>query len=984
MDRLEEITYPPLDILYPITGKADYEYILLWMLNKNSMCTWADFIEKLSGSTIHGYLKKLLNKGCIQKLEKGVYQITKQGKERFSELIYDKSLGKRKLNYPPKPIKKRRSYDHWILWMLYNNPSCKWSDFKQEPLSINQSSLSTTINSLLDKGFIKKENKSYKITSNGKIEYLKVLKSYDLDRQSILEQESKRIEEITERTSEFFNKYDIKEDKIKFRYINYILKLNYSKIELTLKNEEDFNKILLFLTLNHPDQYPNYISPEDFSLKYKIDIEILKYYIYEIVERNFFQIKFFKIIDEEEGKYYFQKNSPFEKMLNVIVEKYITQFTYLNKFQNNATIDIEHLLDTILKEICDNIFNIELKNSLKRFLPEYIKDLAYKIETDKNISNHERNLENFVLQNIFEEFETFIPSTALLTTGEIEEESYIVDKKIFDVLAFFYMSKLTFLKIEDIQDIYNLKTIKKFDQIWNLLYEDNALKARNIYEEIKDKLDYFHQLILQDIILTSEYNFKESIKITTEIIEKFPEYFIGYLFQSITYMTMDDFENSKKVIENGLNKAPHYLLLCQKAQILIKNSRGLEILDHIDKEISKHPKKIALYRIKFMIYITQYDHLGTNHEYPSIIFDSAIKLNPNDAELLLLKSIFHILINKNREAKKLLIHKIELNLFKRNPQIDIATFFILIFSYIARGKYHKALKRVNQLNEFYPNHPLSILSKAFVLGYNLIYKFDSKELNLDLFMQLIKQAIYCEKLKYNKIKFLTLQAVVLYGLNQFDRVIETINKGIELAPNLYYIHYIKIYYLIIANRTNEVLDLIDDLVEKFPDFKYILYDRKSLALFKAKRYEEALKIVDILIDYDPKNIDHLNNKVFILGYLRRKEEAKATAEKLIQLNPKIGNSYDTYGEICMLFGEFENAIEKFEESVRIEPSSDFRFITIIRLAFSYMKINNFEKAREYYEKGQNLAERMIPTKRKFFLQEAKCVLDELKALTEKN
>jgi tetratricopeptide (TPR) repeat protein len=586
------------------------------------------------------------------------------------------------------------------------------------------------------------------------------------------------------------------------------------------------------------------------------------------------------------------------------------------------------------------------------------------------------------LQNIFKEFETFAQSTPLFTTSEIEEEIFMADKKIFDMLEFFFISKLNFLKIDDVQDIYNLKTIKKFDQIWNLLYEDNTSKARRIYEEVKDDLDYFHQLILQDIILTSEYNFKESIKITAEIIEKFPENFIGYLFQSITYFLMDNYENSIKVIENGLKKAPHYLLWCQKAQILIKNLRGLEILDKIDKEISKHPQKITLLRIKFMIHITHWDRLVINREYTAIVLDSAIKLDPNNTELLLLKSIYFILINKNKEAKRLLVDNIELSIFKRNPQIDIATFFIIIFSYVARGKFQKALKVVNQLNQFYPNHPISFLSKAFVLGYNIIYKFTSEELNLDPFLQLVNQAISYEKLKYNKIKFLTLQAAVLYGINQFERVIKTINTGIELAPDLYYIHYIKVYYLIIANRSNEVLNLIEDLVKKFPDFKYLLYDRKVLSLFKAKRYKEALKVADILIDFDPKNIEYLNNKVFILGYLGRKKEAIATAEKLIELNPKIGNSYDTFGEIYLIFGEYENAIKKFEESVKIEPSSDCLFITIIRLAYCYMKINNYEKANEYFEKGKNLAERMIPSKRKFFLQEAKCILEELKSMTE--
>ena len=150
MSKSKLIIYPPGEILNPILGKADYEYIILWMLDNNNICEWADFTVEISESTLSGHLKKLMNKGYIEKPEKGKYLITIRGKDRYNDLSYDKKSGKRRVKYPPKVILKRRNYDHWILWMVYNNYSCKWSDFKQEPLSINQSSLSTNLNLLLE------------------------------------------------------------------------------------------------------------------------------------------------------------------------------------------------------------------------------------------------------------------------------------------------------------------------------------------------------------------------------------------------------------------------------------------------------------------------------------------------------------------------------------------------------------------------------------------------------------------------------------------------------------------------------------------------------------------------------------------------------------------------------------------------------------------------------------------------------------------
>ncbi|MBA7711013.1 hypothetical protein ES703_119963 [subsurface metagenome] len=154
MSRSEGVLYPPGEILNPIMGKTDFEYVILWMLSNNNICEWSDFTVEISESTLSGNLKKLINREHIKKPEKGKYEITSQGRDRFSELVYDRKSGQRKLRYPPEIITKIRNYDHWILWMLYNNYSCKWSDFKQEPLLINQSSLSNNLNSLIDGRFI--------------------------------------------------------------------------------------------------------------------------------------------------------------------------------------------------------------------------------------------------------------------------------------------------------------------------------------------------------------------------------------------------------------------------------------------------------------------------------------------------------------------------------------------------------------------------------------------------------------------------------------------------------------------------------------------------------------------------------------------------------------------------------------------------------------------------------------------------------------
>ena len=327
--------YPPEGIITPMKINKDFEYIILWMLYNNDHCTWSDFKSKpvnISPATLSKYLNILKSNGFIEQEKKGEYRITSDGRRQYTDLQVKGSLDS-SLNYPPEAITKTREYDHWILWMVYNNAYCKWSDFIEPPLSINQSSLSKNLNILLDRDFVEKDNREYRITRDGETEYFNMLKKYDLDRQSILDEESKRVEVITEKVGDFFDEYEIADDEIRYRFLNMVLRLDYTKVEATLSDEVDFDKILLFLSINHPDNYPNYITAKDFALEYDIKLTTLNFFIEKIVEDKLYAIKFFKLYVNDKITYYIQAEERLEKMLSVIIEDYIRKFTYLSKFQ---------------------------------------------------------------------------------------------------------------------------------------------------------------------------------------------------------------------------------------------------------------------------------------------------------------------------------------------------------------------------------------------------------------------------------------------------------------------------------------------------------------------------------------------------------------------------------------------------------------------------------------------------------------------------
>ncbi len=498
-----KVNYPSQEILNPPKLKRkNYEQIILWMLTNNESCEWSNFVQKpveIPIATLSRHFAKLIRKGFIDKFSRGQYRITPEGKKRFHELSIARKKG-RKLSYPPEIIlKSGRNYSYWILWMVYNNGFCKRSDFLEEPFSINQTSLSKNLSSLMQKGFIVKENKRYIITQSGKTEYSRILQHYDLDRQTILEEESKRIDEITTKTSWFFDKFNITDDYVKFRFLTNVLKLDYSKVKTILKDEEDFHKILLFISINHPDFYPDYLSFEEFSRFYQIKKKILDFWVDEIVESNLYDLKFFKLEISPDKYYYFQSDEKLEKMLRAITEEHITKNKYLEKFGSSG--NIKSMINDILEEICKIIFIKDLKESLREFLPSYIKYLAYKIEIKKELKEAYDKLEGIIWQSMTDMMQSQSSETL---ESQYEEKIKEIDKEI-DLNPKNY-------------ELYNskIRILIYFNQ-----YNDALMVLEKMIEEFPEKeVDI---MIKKAYTLKKDKNVETGLEIIEELLEKYPK-----------------------------------------------------------------------------------------------------------------------------------------------------------------------------------------------------------------------------------------------------------------------------------------------------------------------------------------------------------------------------------------------------------------------------------------------------------------------------
>ena len=565
------INYPPKEVIEPIFGKINFELVILWMLNNNKVCTWSNLKKKIKPSTLSIYLKKLLLTELIKKREFNQYTITTKGQDRFYELS-QATRQKRKLNYPPKAILWKRNYDHWILWMVYNNTFCKWADFLNEPLSINNSSLSKNMNSLIEDRIVKKENKEYRITQLGKAEYSVMLRDYDLDRQSILEEESNRIKEVTKKTLKFFKKYRIIEDETRFRFLNNLLRLPHERIKQSLKSEEDFFKILLYLSLNHPSQYPISISTEKFAKKYGLELVVLEFHVLQIIDKKIFPIKFFKLEGDRDEIYYFQANEKLETMLNAIVEEHITKFTYLNKLyeedkDKTYSTTLESTIDAILDEVCGYLFQEGQRSSLKKLLPSYIAYLAYKVEKEKKLIDTYDKLKGliwhevqtyrskkFLVQEFTNYDENIKEVNESLSINPDQFDAYVAKER---VLIYFnkYDELLPFLD-EMLERFPDEEKDIKIKVAYILKEKRDIEEGFNIINELLEKYTDDTKLLTYKVYWLQYLNRKEeAVEILQNLIEQDPDNGIYHDTYGEILMSFQDYENAKneflKAIEIG-------------------------------------------------------------------------------------------------------------------------------------------------------------------------------------------------------------------------------------------------------------------------------------------------------------------------------------------------------------------------------------------------------------------------------------------------
>ncbi len=81
--------------------------------------------------------------------------------------------------------------------------------------------------------------------------------------------------------------------------------------------------------------------------------------------------------------------------------------------------------------------------------------------------------------------------------------------------------------------------------------------------------------------------------------------------------------------------------------------------------------------------------------------------------------------------------------------------------------------------------------------------------------------------------------------------------------------------------------------------------------------------------------------------------------------------------------EYEKAISKLEIALELQPLGYSAFVTSLKLGSCYQKLQKYDKALEYFEKGKLLTERMMPSTRELYLNQTEKYLSDLRKIMKK-
>jgi len=143
-------------------------------------------------------------------------------------------------------------------------------------------------------------------------------------------------------------------------------------------------------------------------------------------------------------------------------------------------------------------------------------------------------------------------------------------------------------------------------------------------------------------------------------------------------------------------------------------------------------------------------------------------------------------------------------------------------------------------------------------------------------------------------------------------------------------------------RPAEQMEHLSELVAAYPSDERA-HNALGAAHFGRQEYEQAIEHYRHAIDINPDFSQPYNQKGYAHRFLGDYEAAEASFQKYVELIPDDPNPYDSYAELLMKMGRFDESIDKYGEA--LDQNSNF-IASYIGIANNQMFMGEGEAARE--------------------------------------
>ena len=138
---------------------------------------------------------------------------------------------------------------------------------------------------------------------------------------------------------------------------------------------------------------------------------------------------------------------------------------------------------------------------------------------------------------------------------------------------------------------------------------------------------------------------------------------------------------------------------------------------------------------------------------------------------------------------------------------------------------------------------------------------------------------------------------------------------------------------------------LDSLLLLYPEDKRV----QGLAgsyYYTLQDYPNALKHLTKAVAIDKKYPSSYNMLGYVHMGMQNFSEAEAPFKKYIELIPNEANPYDSYAELLLIQGRYDESIKQYEKALEIDPE----YVTaLIGIGNNYVFKTDYNKARTYYQ-----------------------------------